>query len=109
VTSAALILFFALAALSTANDITVRQIAAGLAAGVILDAVVVRMLLLPALVSLFGKANWWMPGWAARLLRLPAPGSAGAGRHAGHVTPAGAPDWTERPTPELHGVPNGKD
>jgi RND superfamily putative drug exporter len=72
VTSAALILFFALASLSTANDITVRQIAAGLAAGVLLDAVVVRMLLLPALVSLFGKWNWWLPGWAARLLRLPA-------------------------------------
>jgi RND superfamily putative drug exporter len=71
VTSAALILCFALASLSTANDITVRQIAAGLAAGVLLDAVVVRMLLLPALVSLFGKANWWMPAWAVRLLRLP--------------------------------------
>jgi len=72
VTSAALILFFALASLSTANSITVRQIAAGLAAGVLLDAVVVRMLLLPALVSMFGQANWWMPEWAARLLRLPA-------------------------------------
>ncbi|MDT4932475.1 MAG: putative drug exporter of the superfamily [Pseudonocardiales bacterium] len=71
VTSAALILFFALASLSTANDITVRQIAAGLAAGVLLDAVVVRMLLLPALVSLFGKWNWWLPDRAARLLRLP--------------------------------------
>jgi RND superfamily putative drug exporter len=43
-----------------------------MAAGVLLDAVVVRMLLLPALVSLFGKANWWMPDWARRLLRLPA-------------------------------------
>ncbi|MBM9503173.1 MMPL family transporter [Actinacidiphila acididurans] len=73
VTSAALILFFALASLSTANDITVRQIAAGLASGVLLDAVVVRMLLLPALVSLFGKANWWMPEGVARLLRLPPP------------------------------------
>ncbi len=71
VTSAALILFFALASLSTANDITVRQIAAGLASGVLLDAVVVRMLLLPALVSLFGKLNWWLPDRAARLLRLP--------------------------------------
>lgn len=70
VTSAALILFLALASLSTANDVTVRQIAAGLAAGVLLDAVVVRMLLLPALVSLFGQLNWWMPGWAARLLRI---------------------------------------
>ncbi|MBL7490530.1 MMPL family transporter [Frankia sp. AgB1.9] len=72
VTSAALVLFFALASLSTANDITVRQIAAGLAAGVLLDAVVVRMLLLPALVSLFGAWNWWMPARIASLLRLPA-------------------------------------
>jgi RND superfamily putative drug exporter len=70
VTSAALILFLALASLSTANDITVRQIAAGLAAGVLLDAVVVRMLLLPALVSLFGQLNWWMPAGLARLLRI---------------------------------------
>jgi RND superfamily putative drug exporter len=73
VTSAALILCFALGSLSTANSITVRELAFGLAAGVLLDAVVVRMLLLPALVSLFGNANWWMPGWARRLLRLPSP------------------------------------
>ncbi|HEY3606632.1 MAG TPA: MMPL family transporter [Pseudonocardiaceae bacterium] len=72
VTSAAVILFCALVSLSTANDITVRELASGMAAGVLLDAVVVRMLLLPALVSLFGKANWWLPAWAARLLRLPA-------------------------------------
>jgi RND superfamily putative drug exporter len=79
VTSAALVLFFALASLTTANDITVRELASGLAAGVLLDAVVVRMLLLPALVSLFGKANWWMPRWAARVLRLPpSPATASA-------------------------------
>jgi RND superfamily putative drug exporter len=72
VTSAALILFCALVSLSTANDVTVRELASGMAAGVLLDAVVVRMLLLPALVSLFGKANWWMPDWTRRLLRLPA-------------------------------------
>jgi RND superfamily putative drug exporter len=74
VTSAALILFFSLASLASANDITVRELASGMAAGVLLDAVVVRMLLLPALVSLFGKANWWMPDRAARLLRLPRAG-----------------------------------
>lgn len=78
VTSAAAILFFAFASLSTANDITVRELAVGLAAGVILDAVVVRMLLLPALVSLFGSVNWWMPDWAARLLRVPRPDGTGA-------------------------------
>jgi len=73
VTSAALILCFALASLSTASNVTVRELAFGLAAGVLLDAVVVRMLLLPALVSLFGNANWWMPHRAKRLPRSPAP------------------------------------
>ena len=94
VTSAALILFCALASLSTINDPVVRQIAAGLAAGVILDAVVVRMLLLPALVSLFGKANWWMPDWAQRILRLPAPAQpqAAPGRT---LLPAGPADQHE--------------
>jgi len=80
VTSAALILFFALASLSTANDITVRELAAGMASGVLLDAVVVRMLLLPALVSLFGDLNWWMPTWASRMLRLPAAGGPSSAR-----------------------------
>ncbi|WP_369386368.1 MMPL family transporter [Streptomyces sp. CG1] len=80
VTSAALILFFALASLATANDVTVREIAMGLAFGVVLDAMVVRMLLLPALVSLFGDWNWWLPDRAARLLRLPVMRSADEAR-----------------------------
>jgi RND superfamily putative drug exporter len=41
-----------------------------LAAGILLDATVIRALLVPALVSLFGKWNWWMPSWSARLLRV---------------------------------------
>lgn len=73
VTSAALILFFALASLSTTNDPAVREIGAGLASGVVLDAIVVRMLLLPALVSLFGDWNWWLPDRARRLLLLKPP------------------------------------
>jgi RND superfamily putative drug exporter len=68
VTSAAIILFFALASLSSEKDITVREIAAGMAAGVVLDAIVVRMLLVPALVSLLGDLNWWLPRPVARLL-----------------------------------------
>jgi uncharacterized membrane protein YdfJ with MMPL/SSD domain len=60
VTSTALTLFFALASLSLANDPTGRQIAAGVGVGVLLDAIVRRILLLPALVSLFGNASWWM-------------------------------------------------
>jgi RND superfamily putative drug exporter len=72
VTAAALVLFFTLASLSTTNDDAVREIAAGLGSGVVLDAIVVRMLLLPALVSLFGDWNWWLPDRARRLLGLKA-------------------------------------
>ena len=88
VTSAAIILFFALASLSTANNITVREIAAGLAAGVVLDAVVVRMLLLPALVSLLGRANWWMPQRAARWLRIKPEPAAATAASIEDLTPA---------------------
>jgi RND superfamily putative drug exporter len=44
--------------------------ATGLAAGIFLDATVVRMLLVPALVSLLGRWNWWLPALPARLLRV---------------------------------------
>jgi putative drug exporter of the RND superfamily len=46
--------------------------ATGLAAGILIDATVIRALLVPAVVSLFGKWNWWLPPAAARLLRVPA-------------------------------------
>ncbi len=49
-----------------------------LAAGILLDATVVRGLLVPAVVSLFGRWNWWLPAWSARLLRVePSPARAG--------------------------------
>ncbi|MER7670110.1 MMPL family transporter [Kitasatospora sp. NPDC096128] len=88
VSSAAVILFFALASLSTANDMTVREIAAGLASGVVLDAIVVRMLLLPALVSLLGAWNWWLPDRARRILRLKPAAVAGPDLPAARCTPA---------------------
>jgi len=70
VTSAAIILFLAFAALASGPDTTIKIFATGLAAGILLDATVIRMLLVPALVSLFGRWNWWMPELAARLLRV---------------------------------------
>jgi RND superfamily putative drug exporter len=70
VTSAALILFLAMAALASAPLTFLRVFATGIGAGILLDATVVRSLLVPALVSLLGKWNWWMPTWAARILRV---------------------------------------
>lgn len=65
VTSAALILFLAFGALAAVPDTSLRIMATGLAAGILLDATVIRALLVPALVSLMGKWNWWLPSWLA--------------------------------------------
>ncbi|ACU76130.1 MmpL domain-containing protein [Catenulispora acidiphila DSM 44928] len=70
VTSAALILFLAFAALASAPSTFLKIFATGLGIGILLDATVVRALLVPALVSLFGRWNWVLPAWAARLLRV---------------------------------------
>jgi RND superfamily putative drug exporter len=71
VTSAALILFLSFVAMATGPETEIKILATGLGAGILLDATVVRALLVPALVSLLGRWNWWMPALPARLLRLP--------------------------------------
>jgi len=70
VTSAALILFLAFASLASAPNTDIKVLATGLGAGILLDATIVRALLVPALVSLFGKWNWWFPNRVARMLAV---------------------------------------
>ena len=41
----------------------------GLAAGIVVDATVIRALLVPAILRLLGRANWWMPTWTRAALR----------------------------------------
>ncbi|HKS92690.1 MAG TPA: MMPL family transporter, partial [Tepidiformaceae bacterium] len=70
VTFGALILFLAFASLASGPETDIKVFATGLAAGIILDATVVRSMLVPALVALFGDWNWWLPAWPAKLLRV---------------------------------------
>jgi RND superfamily putative drug exporter len=70
VTSAALILFLAFISLASGPETEVKVLATGLAAGILLDATVIRAMLVPAMVSLFGRWNWWLPQLPARLLRV---------------------------------------
>jgi RND superfamily putative drug exporter len=72
VTSAAAILMLSFLSMSTGPQTDLKILATGLGAGILIDAVVVRCLLVPALVALFGKANWWLPSPLARVLRVPA-------------------------------------
>ena len=68
VTSAALILFFAFSALASSPGTDGKIIGTALGVGILIDATIVRALLVPALVSLFGRWNWWLPSWLARVL-----------------------------------------
>jgi RND superfamily putative drug exporter len=70
VTSAALILFLAFASLASAPDTDIKVLATGLGVGILLDATVVRAMLVPALMALFGRWNWWLPSPIARVLRV---------------------------------------
>jgi RND superfamily putative drug exporter len=70
VTSAALILFFSFAALASAPGTDIKVFATALGVGILLDATIVRALLVPSLVVLFGRWNWWLPENVARILRV---------------------------------------
>src|SRR5205807_4220260 len=74
VTSAAAILMFAFFVLSSSPGVDIKQFGIGLAAGIIFDATVIRALLVPAIMRLMGRWNWWLPVPVARLFRVaPAP------------------------------------
>src|SRR5262249_43286156 len=85
VTSPALVLMFAFFVPSTGPGTDIKQFGIGLAAGIIFDATVIRALLVPSLMRLFGRWNWWLPQPVARVLRVraaplrAAPAGAGAG------------------------------
>ena len=68
VTAAALIMFFVFFAFVPEGSGMIKPIALGLATGIAFDAFLVRMTLGPALMTLMGKAAWWMPRWLSRLL-----------------------------------------
>ena len=83
VTSGALVLMFAFLVLSTGPGYEFKPLAIGLAAGIILDATLIRALLVPAFMRLMGDWNWWMPRWSRTALRVrgePAHELAGDGR-----------------------------
>jgi putative drug exporter of the RND superfamily len=68
ITSAALIMISVFAAFLLTDDVEVKMFAVGLTVAVLLDATIVRMVLVPATMALMGDANWWLPGWLDRLL-----------------------------------------
>jgi len=91
VTCAALILFLSFASMAAIPQLDVKVMATALGAGILLDATILRVLLVPALVALLGRWNWWLPPWAARILRVPP--SLPAPEPAGPPPPGGRAEW----------------
>ena len=68
VSAAAIIMFAVFAAFVPQGDPSIKVIALGLAVGVFVDAFIVRMVLVPAVLALLGQRAWWMPRWLHRVL-----------------------------------------
>jgi uncharacterized membrane protein YdfJ with MMPL/SSD domain len=67
VTAAALLFSVALGAFATSEVVFIKQVGLGAVAAVLIDATIVRALLVPSLMKLLGRANWWAPRPLARL------------------------------------------
>jgi RND superfamily putative drug exporter len=68
ITSAAAIMIAVFAGFGLDPDVTVKMMGVGMATAVLIDATIIRMVLVPATMSLLGPANWWLPGWLDRIL-----------------------------------------
>jgi RND superfamily putative drug exporter len=104
VTGAALILFFAFVALTASPQTDIKIFATGLAIGILLDATVVRALLVPSLMTILGRWNWWLPRWAATLLRTEPSSPAREPAFAGANGSSPAPPAATEPERERESV-----
>jgi putative drug exporter of the RND superfamily len=68
ISSAAAIMVAVFLGFATEVDVVVKMLGLGMAVAIFLDATVVRMVLVPATMSLLGRMNWWIPRWLDRLL-----------------------------------------
>ena len=68
ISSAALIMISVFGAFVLTDDVIIKMFGVGLATAVLIDATIVRMVLVPSTMALLGNANWWLPGWLDRLL-----------------------------------------
>jgi uncharacterized membrane protein YdfJ with MMPL/SSD domain len=68
ITAAAAIMVVVFLSFVLGADVSVKQVGLGLAVAVAIDATLVRLVLVPAVMELLGQANWWLPGPVARIL-----------------------------------------
>jgi RND superfamily putative drug exporter len=89
VTAAGIIMFAAFMGFVAGSLVGLQQFGFGLAAAIIIDVTVIRALLVPSVMKMFGRWNWWLPDWAARVARVqPSPLAADRSRQPA-LRPAG--------------------
>ncbi len=101
ITAAALIMFCVFAAFALGDDRQLKLFGLGLAIAVLLDATIVRMVLVPATMELLGDRNWWIPKWLDRIL----PRINVEGQH--HIAPVPASELEPEAEPERQPEPVG--
>lgn len=91
ITSAALIMVAVFAGFAADSGVVVKMIGVGMATAIAVDATVIRMVLVPATMSLMGRANWWLPRWLDRALpRVDPHGGEAVGGPTGAREPVAA-------------------
>jgi len=68
ITAAALIMILVFGSFILGGQRVIKEFGIGLAGGILVDAVLIRMAVVPSIMMLFGKANWWFPAWLDRIL-----------------------------------------
>ena len=89
VTAAGLIMFAAFNGFVAGSIVGLQQFGFGLAAAIIIDVSIIRALLVPSVMKLFGRWNWWLPDWAARVARVQPSPLATKGAPQPALRPAG--------------------
>ena len=107
VTAAALLMSISFAALLTADVSFMKMFGVGLTIAVLVDATLVRTLLLPALMRVLGRANWWVPAPLSRVHRRAAPPEAGKHVNGALVTQVGGDTRGREPALPPRRIPSG--
>jgi RND superfamily putative drug exporter len=106
ITAAAAIMVVVFGSFVFEDDRVLRMFGLGLAVAVLLDATLIRMLLVPATMELLGARNWWLPRWLDRLVpRLNAEGTSTGGGIDRHDAPSRSEAATAGPMPAPTPVP----
>lgn len=86
VTSAAAVMIGVFAVFATLSTLDMKQLGVGLAVAILIDATIIRAVVLPSIMTLLGDANWWAPNWLKP-------------KQPKHATPASAPEEDRELTP----------